>query len=162
MAVRTPSKTRQALLNAMLTPVINELQEMFQIENILERNRTTNFVKARTFFFRYCTTRYKLTRNDLGWFTGRDHASVTHALQTFRNISSYDRVYVDEYTSISTRLDGILNNEPDETLRDFLAEYIRAAPLSKVEEIYIYMINYEPGIMDSLEFILEEQQIETI
>lgn len=162
MANRTPSKTRQALLNAMLTPVVNEIQEMFQIENIMDRSRTAEYVKARTFFYRYCTTRYRLTRNDLGWYTGRDHASVTHGLQSFANISSYDRIYVDEYTSISSRLDGILNNEPDETLRDFLAQYIRAAPLSKVEEIYIYMINYEPGIMDSLEFILEEQQIETI
>jgi pyruvate dehydrogenase complex dehydrogenase (E1) component len=162
MANRIPSKTRQALLNAMLTPVVNEIQEMFQIENIMDRSRTADYVKARTFFYRYCTTRYRLTRNDLGWYTGRDHASVTHGLQSFSNISSYDRIYVDEYTSISTRLDGILNNDPDETLRDFLAQYIRAAPLSKVEEIYIYMINYEPGIMDSLEFILEEQKIETI
>lgn len=162
MAVRIPSKTRQALLNTLLNPVINEIQEISQIPNILERNREQNHVKARTFFYRYATTRYKLTRNDLGWFTGRDHASVTHALQTFRNISSYDKIYVEEYTSISTRLDGILNNEPDETLRDFLTQYIRAAPLSKVEEIYVYMINYEPGIMDSLEFILENQKVETI
>jgi len=161
MAITIPTKTRQALLKAMLTPVVNEINEMFKINNILDRNRTADYVKARTFFFRYCTTRYKLTRNDLGWFTGRDHASVTHGLQTFSNISSYDRIYVDEYTSISTRLDGILNNEPDETLRDFLTEYIRAAPLSKVEEIYIYMINYEPGIMDSLAFILEDQKLET-
>lgn len=162
MAVRTPSKTRQALLNTLLNPVINEIQEMSQISNILERNREQNYVKARTFFYRYATTRYKLTRNDLGWFTGRDHASVTHSLQTFRNISSYDQIYAEEYTSISTRLDGILNNEPDETLRDFLTQYIRSAPLSKVEEIYVYMINYEPGIMDSLEFIIENKNVETI
>jgi hypothetical protein len=162
MAVRIPTKTRQALLNALLQPALNEINEIFGVENILIRNRTSRFVKARTFFFRYCTTRYKLTRNDLGWFTGRDHASVTHSLTTFANITSYDRLYTDEYTSIAERLDGILNNEPDETLRDFLIDYIRMAPLSKVENIYIYMINHEPGIMDSLETILEDEKLTTI
>lgn len=162
MAVRIPTKTRQALLNALLNPVVNEVNEIFSINNILERNRTAAYVKARTFLFRYCTTRYKLTRNDLGWFTGRDHASVTHALTSFANITSYDRMYTDEYTSMAERLDGILNNEPDETLRDFLVDYIRMAPLSKVENIYIYMINHEPGIMDSLETIIEDQTIPTI
>ena len=160
MAIRIPSTTRQALLNAMLTPVINEISEMFQIENMLERNRSQNYVKARTFFFRYATTRYKLTRNDLGWFTGRDHASVTHGLRTFSNISSWDRCYTAEYRSVTERLDGILNIEPDETIRDFLVEYIRSAPLSKVEEIYIYMITYEPGIMDTIEMISETNKVE--
>ena len=83
MAKESPSKVTQILIRQMLDPVKNEMQEMFGIDDMMKRVRQKNYVKARTFFYRYATTRYKLTRNNLGWYSDRDHASVTHALKSF-------------------------------------------------------------------------------
>lgn len=148
MAKESPSKVTQILIRQMLDPVKNEMQEMFGIDDMMKRVRQKNYVKARTFFYRYATTRYKLTRNNLGWYTDRDHASVTHALKSFSDITSYDKIFASEYTAIADRLDTMLNNDPDEKIRDFLVDYIRMCPLSRVEEIFVLMNQVFPGIMD--------------
>ena len=148
MAKEAPSKVKQILIRQMLDPVKNELQEMFGIDNMMIRRKFKNHVKARTFFYRYATTRYKLTRNNLGWYSNRDHASVSYALKQFANQTSYDKVFSSEYTAIADRLDTMLNNDPDEKVRDFLVEYIRMCPLSRVDEIFVLMNQVFPGISE--------------
>lgn len=148
MAKNAPSKIQQILIRQMLDPVKNEMQEMFGIDDLMKRIREKNYVKARTFFYRYATTRYKLTREKLGWYSNRDHASVSYALKSFSDITSYDKLFATEYTSIADRLDTMLNNDPDEKVRDFLVDYIRMCPLSRVEEIFVLMNQIFPGITE--------------
>lgn len=150
MANITPSPVQQAELNQKLDPVVKELSDMLGVPNVLHPGRKRPVIQAREFFFRYATTRYELTRHQLGWYTGKDHSSVTHALRSFENLSSTDKSYRAHYASIATRLDGILNNNPDESLRDFLARYARSATLTQVERIFMHIMDTTIKVTDMI------------
>tara|TARA_R110002050_G_scaffold69412_1_gene150070 strand:+ start:2064 stop:2558 length:495 start_codon:yes stop_codon:yes gene_type:complete len=158
-----PSIAKQIRINETLNPLKRELQNMINVESIFDRTRRRSFVVARQFFYKYAKSKYGLTYDELGWYSGRDHASVLHSIKTFDNEVSYNKDLLSKYNGISAQLEGILRAEDlsQETVRDFVITYCQDQPFSVVEKIYEHIVMQHPSLYDNFDFKIEHNYTQT-
>jgi len=122
-------------INKDLTPIRQEIEDEYKVifEN---RTREAKYRKPVAFFCRYVSTRFKYTLYEIGKFINRDHSSVIHQLNLYKNYSNLYSDYREEAQGLFYKLDSALYNRISHSYKDLLLNAIHDLSESECTEIY--------------------------
>lgn len=154
MAKAKINKRLKIEMDVNLKRIQLELNDMFNID-IMEKNRSVDYVTAREFFVRYVSGRFqKYSTSQIGAYMGRDHATVLHARRKFEDHSFADESYREKAHHIFLKLDLIMNQELTmQPIRDQIINYVRELDAYGIEQLWDLLLKDTPNLVDLMQQI---------